>query len=247
MTFRTLFAAAPLLFLAACGGSQDATNVTAPAGSVKAVTPPAGKAWVDTVVKTPEGGFRMGNPDAPLKIVEYGSRACPYCALFDTEGFEPLKADFIATGKVSYEFREYPVHGPLDFAPILLGQCTGDTATFFPILDQMFKNQETLLKDEQAVAAKVQAIPNATPNQIAIAFAEGLGYIDFMKQRGLPEDKARACLNDPAGIQKIVDWQNTANEKYQISGTPTFILNDVKLDGVDRWEKLKAVLTQRGA
>ena len=247
MTFRAFLAAAPLLLVTACGSTEDATNITAAPGSVKATAAPAGKAWVDTVVKTPEGGFRMGNPDAPLKIVEYGSRACPYCALFDTEGFEPLKADYIATGKVSYEFREYPVHGPLDFAPILLGQCTGDTATFFPILDQMFKNQETLLKDEQEVAAKVQAMGNATPNQVAVAFAEGLGYIDFMKQRGLPEDKARACLNDPAGIKKIVDSTQVANDKYQITGTPTFILNDVKLDGVDRWEKLKAILVQRGA
>ena len=246
MTFRAFLAAAPLLLMTACSGG-DGANETAPANSVKATAAPTGKAWVDTVVKTPEGGFRMGNPDAPLKIVEYGSRACPYCALFDTEGFEPLKADYIATGKVSYEFREYPVHGPLDFAPILLGQCTGDTATFFPILDQMFKNQETLLKNEQATAAKVQAMGNVSPNQVAVAFAEGLGYIDFMKQRGLPEDKARACLNDPAGIKKIVDGAQAANDKYQITGTPTFILNDVKLDGADRWDKLKAILVQRGA
>jgi len=246
MKFRALFAVLPLLLVTACGGA-DAGNVTAPAGSVAGAKPPAGVAWIDTVVKTPEGGFRMGNPDAPLKLVEYGSRACPFCAMFDAEGFEPLKADYIATGKVSYEFREFPIHGPLDFAPILLGQCTGDTATFFPILDQMFKNQETLLKNEQAVAAKVQAAPNATPNQVAMMFGEGLGYIDFMKQRGLPEDKARACLNDPAGIQRIIDQTKVAGDKYQVQSTPTFILNDAKLETVDTWAKLKATLTQRGA
>ena len=246
MKIRALLATLPLLLVTACGG-EDAANVTAPKGSVPIAAAPAGTAWVDTVVKTPEGGIPMGNPNAPLKIVEYGSRACTNCALFDTEGFEPLKADYVATGKVSYEFREYPVHGPLDFAPILLGQCTGDTATFFPILDAMFKNQETLLKDEQAVATRVQAMPNASPNQVAVAFGEGLGYIDFMKQRGLPEDKARACLNDAGGIKRIIDGAQAANDKYQISGTPTFILNDVKLEGVDRWEKLKTVLVQRGA
>ncbi len=246
MTFRASLAILPLLFVTACSGG-DATNTAAPAGSVKTVQPPAGKTWVDTVVKTPEGGFRMGNPDAPLKVVEYGSRLCPACKALNDEGFEPLKANYIATGKVSYEFREFPVHGPLDLAPILLGQCTGDTATFFPILDQMFKNQETILQNAQAVGAKLQATPNATPNQVAMAFGEGLGLIDFMKQRGLPEDKARACLNDPAGIQKIVDGQNFANQKFQISGTPTLILNGVKLENVGDWTGLKNALIQRGA
>lgn len=239
-------AALALALASACSGG-DAGNVTAPPNSVAAAKPPAGADWISTVVKTPDGGFRMGNPDAPLKLVEYGSRACPFCKLFDDEGFAPLKADYVATGKLSYEFREYPVHGALDFAPILLGQCSGDTATFFPILDEMFKNQEALLANAQAVGTRLQATPNATPNQVAVAFAEGLGYLDFMKQRGLPEAKARACLNDPAGIQRIVDGQNAANTKYQISGTPSFILNDSKLEGVDTWAKLKAVLVQRGA
>jgi protein-disulfide isomerase len=245
MTVRTTLAILPLLLVAACGSGGDAGNGATPT-SVPSAPPPAGTAWVDTVVKTPEGGFRMGNPNAPLKIVEYGSRLCPACKALNDEGLEPLKANYIATGKVSYEFREYPVHGPLDLASILLGQCTGDTATFFPILDQMFKNQETLLQNAQAVGTKLQATPNATPNQVALAFGEGLGLIDFMKQRGLPEPKARACLSDPAGIQKIVDGQNFANEKYQVQSTPTLILNDVKLD-VGDWNGLKAALTQRGA
>lgn len=246
MTFRAFLAAAPLLLATACGGAEDATNVTAAPGSVPAVQPAAGKTWIDTVAKTPEGGFRMGNPDAPLKVIEYGSRLCPACKALNDDGLEPLKAHYIATGKVSYEFREFPVHGPLDFASILLGQCTGDPATFFPILDQMFKNQETLLTNAQAVGTKLQGTPNATPNEVALAFGEGLGLIDFMKQRGLPEDKARACLTDPAGIKKIVDGAQDANEKFQISGTPTLILNGVKLD-VGDWKGLQAILTQRGA
>jgi protein-disulfide isomerase len=44
------------------------------------VAPPAGKAWQDVVVKTPEGGYLMGNANAPIKVVEYGSLSCPHCA-----------------------------------------------------------------------------------------------------------------------------------------------------------------------
>jgi protein-disulfide isomerase len=241
-----LFAALPLFALAACGGSGSDGNASGPVTPVATKAAPTGTSWIDTVSKTPEGGMRMGNPDAPLKLVEYGSRACPFCGRFDQEGFPTLKQQYITTGKLSYEFREYPVHGPLDLAPILLGQCTGDTATFFPILDAMFANQQTLLTNEQAVSAKVQAAQGASPNQVAVIYAEGLGYLDFMKQRGLPEDKARACLNDKAAIDKLVERTKFANDKFQISGTPTFILNGQKLDNVDEWAKLEPVLKARG-
>ncbi|MGN6820786.1 MAG: thioredoxin domain-containing protein [Sphingomonas sp.] len=246
MKISSLFAAVPLFALAACGGSTTDGNASGPVAPVAGKTAPAGTSWTDTVSATPEGGMRMGNPDAPLKLVEYGSRACPYCAKFDQEGFPVLKQSYIATGKLSYEFREYPVHGALDIAPILLGQCTGDPATFFPILDQMFANQQTLLANEQTVQAKVQAAQGASPNQVAVMYAEGLGYLDFMKQRGLPEDKARACLNDKARIDKLVERTKFANDKFQISGTPTFILNGQKLDAVDEWAKLEPVLKARG-
>jgi len=142
---------------------------------------PAKVNWLNVVAATPEGGMRMGNPNAAVKLIEYGSRTCPHCALFDKEGLPALKAGPIAAGKLSYEFRDYPVHGALDLGPILLGRCVSP-AQFFPLLDAMFANQQTLLAKTQAAAAKAQAIPNATPNQVAASFAADLGYVDFVKR-----------------------------------------------------------------
>lgn len=249
MKVRVPLAALSLLFVAACGTSTD--NGTDTSGPVKpiATTPaPAGKAWTDTVSATPEGGFVMGNPNAQLKLIEYGSRLCPYCGEFGRTGFEPLKEKYISTGKVSYEFRDYPIHGAPDLGPILLGHCTGDPATFFPILDQMFQAQMTdILPKEEAVIQKVQAMGNITPGQSATAYAEGLGLIDFMKQRGLPEAKARQCLTDMNGINQVAQRTKAANDKYNVSSTPTFILNGNVLSTVDTWAKLETVLKQRGA
>ena len=89
-TLRLASLALPLLILAACGGGSGDANSSAPAASVAAVPPPVGKQWTDVVVKTPEGGYRMGNPDAPIKLVEYGSRLCPTCGNFGRTGQEPL-------------------------------------------------------------------------------------------------------------------------------------------------------------
>src|SRR4051812_43521423 len=77
---RFALAFLPLLALAACGSGGD--NASAPVTSstpVAQAAPPAGKQWVDVVSKTPEGGYVQGNPNAPIKLVEYGARMCPTC------------------------------------------------------------------------------------------------------------------------------------------------------------------------
>src|SRR3954470_19942795 len=77
MKFRILCAVLPILFVAACGKGDAGGNSSgsAPAGApVAAAQTPAGQNWVDVVSKTPEGGYVMGNPNAPVKLIEYGSR-----------------------------------------------------------------------------------------------------------------------------------------------------------------------------
>ena len=63
--------AAPLaLALVGCGSKTEGTSAAPTGGPVAAVQAPAGQMWSDVVSATPEGGMRMGNPDAPLKLVE---------------------------------------------------------------------------------------------------------------------------------------------------------------------------------
>jgi protein-disulfide isomerase len=248
MKFILVLAALPALLLAACGsgGSTGSGNDVAAAAPVAAAKPPAGTNWLDTVSATPEGGCVQGNPNAPVKLIEYGSRACPYCAKFDAEGVPALRAGPIAAGKLSYEFRDYPVHGALDLAPTLLGHCV-EPAAFFPMLDQMMAAQPQLLADEQAIGKQLQSMQNATPQQIATALGEKLGYLDFVKQRGVPEAKARACLADQKGYDLIATRKDAADQQYNISGTPTFIVNGTVARDVSDWTALQPVLKAAGA
>ncbi len=245
MKFSSALLLFPALALAACGGSTGG-NSSAPAGSVKPVTAPAGTNWLETVSATPEGGVRMGNPDAPIKLVEYGSRTCPVCGAFGREATQPLEKGYIATGKVSWEFREYLVHGQPDVPASLLGKCV-PIETFFPILEQMYVNQgpveEKLGSPEgQALFQKYQ---NAKPQEAATAWADYLGYVDFFKQRGLPEDKARACLADAKALDRILEVMNAGTAKG-VNGTPSFFVNGDKVDAIT-WSQLEAVLKARGA
>lgn len=248
---RITLALIPLLALAACNGGGEG-NSSAPVTSatpVAAASPPAGKTWVDVVAKTPEGGFVQGNPNAPIKLVEYGSRNCPFCGRFAMTGVEPLRQKYISTGKVSYEFRDFLIHGAPDLAAALLNQCVS-TEAFFPMLDQLFANQETflnrtedLVKNNPALAQQLQAMPAP---QAAAAFAQQLGMIDFMKQRGVPEAQARQCLADQKKIEEIAKVNADAATEHGVNGTPTFFINGQKTSA-GAWEQLEPLLQQAGA
>jgi protein-disulfide isomerase len=234
--------------LVACKPAADAsTDAATPAKPATSKAAPAGEKWVDVVAKTDDGGYRMGNPDAPVKLIEYGSRTCPHCGVFDAEGLPKLKAGPIAAGKLSYEFHDYPVHNQLDLGPILLGQCV-EPAQFFPMLDQMFANQQTLIYRSQTIPAAEQAkLANASPAQVISYLANFYGYLDFVKQRGVTDAKAQACLNDPKALEAIAKQTDAANQKYNITGTPTFIVNGKVVPNAAAYEQLEPALKEAGA
>ena len=236
------------LALASCGGGEEVGNGTAPAPAAPpaaGAAAPAGTQWVDTVVKTPEGGFRMGNPDAPIKLIEYGSRTCGHCAAFAVAAMEPIKP-YIASGKVSFEFRDFLLN-EIDVGAALLGQC-GGPGPFFPIMDQMYEQQSALLSSgpKQGDPSLEQA-QSMTPQQRIAFAAEKFGYLAFVQQRGIPEAQARQCLADTAATEALVKANEAAVKQYSIPGTPTFILNGKVLENTGTWPQVEAALKSAGA
>ncbi|CAN5562214.1 hypothetical protein BH09PSE4_BH09PSE4_20840 [soil metagenome] len=244
MKLRIAFAALAALVLASCG-SGTGGNSSAPAAPVASAAPPAGKLWTDVVSATPEGGYVMGNPNAPIKLVEYGSRLCPTCGAFANTGMKTLEATYVASGKVSYEFREFMVHGPPDFAPALLGRCAG-AGPFFPLLEQMFAAQPAVLPKLEAAMAPMAKLQGQPATVVSTAWAEQLGFIDFVKQRGIPEAQARACLGDQKANEALALMTDKASG-LGVSGTPTFFINGTKAEGVITWEAMQDTLKAAGA
>ena len=244
MKLRILFAAIAAIGLTSCGDGGGG-NASAPAAPVASAAPPAGQLWTDVVSKTPEGGFVMGNPNAPIKLVEYGSRTCPTCGAFANTGMKSLEADYVASGKVSYEFRDFLVHGPPDLGVALLGRCAG-AGPFFAILEQMYQAQPEFLprfENAQELQNRLQGQP---PAAIAVGWAEHLGMIEFVKQRGIPEAQARACLNDQKQIDALAQMTDKASADG-VTGTPAFFINGTKADNVVTWDAMKEALAAAGA
>jgi protein-disulfide isomerase len=237
------------LALTGCSKGAD-TAATAPTADTKPVAAkaaPAGQSWLDTVSKTGEG-YRMGNPDAPVKLVEYGSRMCPTCGSFGREAYEPLKK-YVETGKVSFEFRDFLVHGAMDLPASLVGQC-GGAAPFFPILEQMYQNQASYLEwVNKLTPAEKQGLEAGTtpPMQAIQVMARAMGMVDFVKQRGVPEAKAQACLADKATVDALTKVTQDASNNGTVSGTPTFLINDKPVPQAVSWGQIEPALKAAGA
>ncbi|MEO6153292.1 MAG: thioredoxin domain-containing protein [Croceibacterium sp.] len=227
---RSLFAvafAAPLaLAVGACGRDGDTAAAVPKADALAAVPAPAGKAWSDVVAATPAGGMVMGNPAAPIKLIEYGSLSCPHCARFAQEGFASLKDKYVSSGRVSLEFRSFAIH-PQDLPLTLLAQCAGP-ATFFPMIEELYKNFDAVSDRTMQGAKAAEATSNLPPAQRLVAMSQALGFTDFVAARGISQDQANACLADPKGAERVAKTSETATSQG-IDSTPSFLLNGTKL------------------
>ena len=245
---RLMFAAAavPLaLGMASC--KNDAAG-TAPAGSAMAkVAAPAGQKWEDSVQPTASGGMLLGNPAAPIKLVEYASLSCPHCARFAQDSFQPLNAEFISTGRVSFEFRSFAIH-PQDVPLTMLVRCA-PKELFFPLVEQVYTNFDAMNAPlgDPAIQAKAQAATGLPAAQRLSALSDALGFTTFFAARGITTDQARACLNDTAKATAI----SADSKKYSEAGinqTPTFVLNGAQLSpDQSEWTKISAALRAAGA
>ena len=229
--------------VSACGGKSESSDVPKVAAGEN-VSPPEGKQWSEMVVQTPDGGYLMGNPEAALKVAEYGSFTCSHCAEF-AEKSDTEIAQMVDTGKMSFEFRPY-VRDPLDMTMAMLAAC-GGTEMVFPMSHQLFAYQPALFETVQNAGddAYVAAMEKA-PAERFVALAQMAGLVDFAKQRGISEDKAKQCLADAKQAETLAGRVQEANSQYNITGTPTLLINGAVVENVAAWEALRAKLKEAG-
>ena len=164
--------------------------------------------------------FTLGNPDAPVKIVEYASFTCPHCAHFAETVFKPLKADYIDTGKVHFTLREvyFDRYG---LWAAMMARCGGDLK-YFPITDILFGTQsEWAATDDPTVAvANIRTI--------------GLSA-------GMTAEQLDACMQDAATAEALVKRFEENMKADGVDGTPTLFINGEKHPNMS-YDDLKALV-----
>ena len=146
----------------------------------------------------------VGNPRAPIQIVEYAAPICPHCAHFNETLFPQLKSNYIDTGKVFYVFRVFPLQSA-DVAAEAIARCL-PANNYFQFIDLLFRNQPKW--DPENGVQDVHA-----------------GLVQMGRIAGLSAQQVDSCIGNQAEQKRIVQVGQDATTKFGISGTPTFIVN----------------------
>lgn len=237
--------AAPLaLALSACSDEPAEGDGALTGDAIAAIPAPEGTSWLETTTVSDKDGYVLGNPDAPLKLIEYASLTCGACANFAMTGMEPLKSEYVSTGVVSYELRNQ-VHNAYDLTLARLVRCS-QPESMHALSEQVWTNFETVMAPTQQNPDLLSQAMSLPENQRFVAMADGYGMLDFFAARGISSDQAMACLSDSASVMQIAENSDTQSAELGVTSTPTFILNGRVLEERG-WDQLKAVLERAGA
>ena len=105
--------------------------------------PPAASAPLPLAASDGFKGFTLGAASAPIEVTEYSDFECPFCASFATVQMPVIREQLIASGKVRWRYRDFPLpsHQYSRYAA-LAAQCAGEQGKFWEMHDQLFTNHQ---------------------------------------------------------------------------------------------------------
>ena len=146
----------------------------------------------------------LGDPNAPVEIVEYSSLTCPHCRNFHLNVLPALKKKYIDTGKVKLVYRDFPFDR-FGLMAAVMARCA-PPIRYFQFLDVLFQNQERWSRD---------------PNP-------GAALVRIGKLGGLSGDDFQTCMNNKALVDGLIQGRLDANKRFEVKATPTFVINGDK-------------------
>jgi protein-disulfide isomerase len=226
--------------LAACAAlSVAAAPKAAPA---KKTLPPASTNWGANTLVTPNGSHRVGNPDAPIKLVEYVSYTCPHCAHYTKESEPVLRLTLIPKGQISITVTNF-LRNPIDLTVAMLTNC-GDPRRFFVRHNAFFASQDQWLgKVERFNAEQQKRWYQGDMPQRMRAIASDFGFYDKMAGWGVTRAQAYACMSNTAMLDKL-KVQQAEVQSLGLAATPSFTLNGEVLEGHD-WASVQKSITDK--
>ena len=175
------------------------------------------KTFADTSIDVKK--IYEGKENAKVTIIVYESLTCGHCADFHKNVYPDLKKEFIDTGLVKIEFRNFP----LDMAALnasKIAHCKNDGKS--NILHFLFENQKKWAKGDDL-------------DQFNSNLKEIINKEDF----GINFDK---CLNNKKVEDHILEDRIEGVKKFEVNSTPTIIINDKKFDKPLNYKNLKKTI-----
>lgn len=160
----------------------------------------------------------LGAADAPVTVIEYASLTCPHCRDFHENVLPQVKSAYIDTGKVRFVLRDFPLdQGAL--AAAMVARCAGPERRK-AFLDLLFQRQEAWAHAQDVLAG----------------IARTAGFA------GMDTETVQACFKQEATQRAVLEQRLLGERAFDISATPTFIINGTKHSGGMTFDQFKAMV-----
>lgn len=159
---------------------------------------------------TVEVGYTLGDPDAPIAVVEFSDFGCPYCARFATTTLPTIQEELIEAGIVRWRY--VPVTFGFAGGELMgmAAECSaqlGGPEMFWRVHDLFYERQVALRGGDARVR-----------------------MLEWLPELGLDRDRLAACMRAPE-TRALLDRNNEASAMWLVRGTPTFVVNGVPMSG----------------
>jgi len=185
-----------------------------------ALTAPA---WAQGAEAPDIRDMALGDPAAPVTLIEYASFTCPHCATFHEEVLPQVKRDYIDTGKVQFIHREvyFDRYG---LWAAMVARCGGGER-YFGIADRIYETQR-----------------DWTAGGEPAAVVESLRRIG--RTAGLDDATLDACLTDKAKAEALVARYQETSAADGINSTPSLVIDGQKYGNMS-FSELARIIDER--
>ena len=168
--------------------------------------------YAEAADSTPIEEMVIGDPDAPLTVIEYASFTCSHCASFHESTYGDLKRNYIDTGKIKFVFREiyFDKYG---IWASMIARCAGPEK-FFGLTDMLLSSQRTWARagDDLAIVQELSKVARLA---------------------GMEEDQVQSCLRDGDKIKALVAWYKGNATADGVRSTPSFMIDGQLYSNMD--------------
>jgi protein-disulfide isomerase len=177
-----------------------------------------------TIAPPPPGGAKaqgyvLGNPSAPVHILEFADFECPSCARFSILTEADVRKQIIDAGLASFTFYDFPL--PQHKNSLVAhnsASCAGEQGKFWEMHDKLFNEQD-----------RWNTEATDDPQSLMKQYAQGLG---------LSMDNWESCMASRK-YQYRIDANQAEGARRNVNSTPTFIIGDKLFAGSLSYDEFK--------
>ncbi len=158
-----------------------------------------------------EGWPTLGDPDAPVTLVEYSDYACPFCTQFQETTLPRIKEEYIDQGLVYFVYKDHPTVGGNKAAEA--AHCAGEQDAYWQYHDLLFENS----------------------NQDRGKWSDPAIHQDYAEELNLDSEKLTECFQSNKFADKVTRSSQEATSQ-NVTGVPHFFINNEQISGAQPWE-----------